>query len=105
MVLITNTSDQTQLCVCVCVYVCVCVFVFVCLCMFVYVCSCVRLFCVYVCVFLCVCLYVWVGVPHDSQAISGWMNRSDRARTKLVADYFRAAGGFGTPEIVERPAQ
>ncbi|CAM9889422.1 unnamed protein product [Ascophyllum nodosum] len=41
----------------------------------------------------------------SDKAISGWMNRSDRARTKLVADYFRAAGGFGTPEIVERPAQ
>ena len=39
------------------------------------------------------------------QAIKGWINRTGNGRTRLVSEYFNAAGGFGKPEAIQRPAQ
>ena len=39
------------------------------------------------------------------QAIKGWINRTGKGRTRLVSEYFNAAGGFGPPETVQRAAE
>lgn len=44
-------------------------------------------------------------VNDAGQAIKGWINRTGKGRTRLVTEYFNAAGGFGKPESVQRAAQ
>eukprot|EP00904_Undaria_pinnatifida_P006792 jgi/Undpi1/3242/HiC_scaffold_15.g06616.m1 len=41
----------------------------------------------------------------SDKAIKGWINRTGKGRTRLVSEYFNAAGGFGPPETVQRAAE
>eukprot|EP00752_Nemacystus_decipiens_P008718 g7780.t1 len=40
----------------------------------------------------------------SDKAIKGWINRTGKGRSRLVSNYFAAAGGFSAAEVVEREA-